>query len=214
MRYEGDEHFLIMPYQRREYGKQKLFNENKMTKIQLTWRNISIIAPPKKILWRRISPDKKGYTILGKIIRIFRINFEIETKCLTIFYRWCKRDSKAWTVSRNYWGVRGWQNNSPQLSVRQRSEQESGEARRSPHQRCRKIEAQLQEVHCLRPARRCAFSVFDSKRVTRVRCEDEATSLNWYQTTSWCGSRDAQAREGCEHQDRRTDGQRRIRWWA
>ena len=41
------------------------FKENNKTKIQLTWKNITIIAPPKKSLWKRLPPDAKGYTILS-----------------------------------------------------------------------------------------------------------------------------------------------------
>ena len=40
--------------------------ENK-NKLQLTWRNITIIAPPKKRFWKKASPNEKGTIILGNI---------------------------------------------------------------------------------------------------------------------------------------------------
>ena len=41
------------------------FVENDKTKMQLSWKNITIIAPPKKSFCKRSPPDAKGYTILG-----------------------------------------------------------------------------------------------------------------------------------------------------
>ena len=47
--------------------RQTSFKENRKTKLQLTWKNISIIAPPKKKMWQKLPPDDKGFTILSKI---------------------------------------------------------------------------------------------------------------------------------------------------
>ena len=41
------------------------FVENQKARLQLSWRNVSIIAPPKRKLWRKHDNDVKGFTILG-----------------------------------------------------------------------------------------------------------------------------------------------------
>ena len=51
--------------------RQTSFKENRKTKLQLTWKNISIIAPPKKKMWQKLSPNDKGFTILSKLSIIF-----------------------------------------------------------------------------------------------------------------------------------------------
>ena len=57
-----------MPEEESKNDKRKTsFIENKKSKIQLTWKNVTITAPPKKRLWCKQSPDAKEFIILGKL---------------------------------------------------------------------------------------------------------------------------------------------------
>ena len=51
----------VIPLLRR----QTTFKNNDKTKMQLSWKNITIIAPPKKNMCKKPDPEAKGTTILS-----------------------------------------------------------------------------------------------------------------------------------------------------